>query len=64
MCLSLLRNRFFLFGSFIYSLPSLAVFGYFPTVKPKNEGGYDSDSTDYSPLARATNKRLDKSEWY
>jgi hypothetical protein len=50
MCLSLLRNKFFLFGSLIYFLPSLVVFGYFIAVMPRNEGGYDSDSTDYSPL--------------
>jgi hypothetical protein len=63
MCLSLLRNRFFLFGSFIYFLPSLVVSGYFLTVMPRNEVGYDSDSTGYPPLARASNKRLNKSEW-
>lgn len=50
MCLSLLKNRFFLFGSLIYFLPSLVVFGNFLTMMPRNEGGYDSDSTDYSPL--------------
>jgi hypothetical protein len=52
-----------MFGSLINFLPSLVVFGYFLTVMPRNEGGYDSDSTDYSPLARANNKRLDKREW-
>ena len=50
MCLSLLRNRFFLFGSLIYFLPSLVVFSYFFAVMPRNGGGYDSDSAEYSPL--------------
>jgi len=63
MCLSLLRNRFFLFGSMNYFLPSLVVFGYFLTARPGNEGGYYSNSTDCSPLARGSNKRLDKREW-
>jgi hypothetical protein len=50
MGLSLLRNRFFMSGSLIYFLPSLVVFGYFLVVMPRNEGGYDSDSTENSPL--------------
>jgi hypothetical protein len=50
MCLSVLRNKFFLLGSLTYFLPSLVVFGYFLAVVPRNGGGYYSDSTDYSPL--------------
>jgi hypothetical protein len=63
MCPSLLRNRFNSSGSFIYFLPGLVVFGNSLIVMLRNEGGYYSDSTDCSPLAPASSRRWDKSEW-
>jgi hypothetical protein len=50
MCFSLFKNKFFLIGSLIYFLPSLVFIGYAFAIMPRNEGGYYSESTEYSPL--------------
>ena len=48
MCFSILGNKFFLIGALIYFLPSLVVFGYVFATIPQNQGGYYSESSDFS----------------